>query len=225
MENLVSLPIFGIILTILCYFIGFSVRKLINSPLTNPMLVANVLVVLIICVTPLTLEQYMKGGSIITMFIVPATTILSLRIYRQRKLLKENLIPILLGCLAGSLSSLGVIALLCRLFSIDKTVTISLLPKSVTTAIAMELSVKHQGLGGLTVSAVIITGIFAAAFNPFFARSLKLKDPVAAGVAMGASGHAIGTAAALEMGEVQGAMSGIAIGIMGIITSLLFIFI
>ncbi|WP_010253269.1 LrgB family protein [Treponema primitia] len=224
MGNLIALPVFGIILTIICYFIGFRVGKLVHSPLTNPMLIANALVILIVCVTPLSLEQYMAGGSMITMFIVPATTILALRIYRQRSLLRANIIPILLGCLAGSFASIGSIALLCRLFSLDTAVTLSMLPKSVTTAIALELSVKNGGLGGLTVSAVIVTGVFSASISPFLIRLFKLKDPVAAGVALGASGHAIGTAAALEQGEIQGAMGGIAIGIMGIITSLIFIF-
>jgi putative effector of murein hydrolase len=159
------------------------------------------------------------------MFIVPATTILALRIYRQRSLLRANIIPIIFGCLVGSFGSVGIIALLCRLFSIDKRMTISLLPKSVTNAIALELSIKNNGFGGLTISAVIITGVFSAAFTPFLIRLFKLKDPIAVGVAMGASGHAIGTAAALKLGETQGAMGGIAIGIMGIITSLIFIFI
>jgi putative effector of murein hydrolase len=224
MENLIALPVFGIILSIGCYFIGFGVRKLVNSPLANPVLISNALVIAIVCLTPLSLEQYMKGGSIITLFIVPATTILALKIYRQRALLRANILPILLGCLAGSLSSIGIIALLCKLFAINGVVAVSMLPKSVTTAIAMELSIKHQGLGGLTVSAVIITGISSAALGPFFIKALNLKDPVAAGVAMGACGHAIGTAAALELGETQGAMGGIAIGIMGIMTSLIFIF-
>jgi putative effector of murein hydrolase len=225
MENLMALPVFGIILSIGCYFIGFGVRKLVNSPLANPILIANALIIAIVGLTPLSLEQYMKGGSIITMFIVPVTTLLALRIYRQRALLRVNILPILLGCLAGSLSSIGIIALLCKLFSINEIATLSMLPKSLTTAIAMELSVKHQGLGGLTVSAVIVTGISSAALGPFFIKALKLKDPVAAGVAMGACGHAIGTAAALELGETQGAMGGIAIGFMGIISSLIFIFI
>ncbi|MDR1596924.1 MAG: LrgB family protein [Treponema sp.] len=225
MGNLAALPVFGILLTITCYFIGFRAEKLIRSPLTNSMLIANALIIIVLCVTPLKMEQYMKGGGIITMFIVPATTILALRIYRQRSLLRVNIIPIILGCLVGSFSSLGIITLLCRLFSIDRTMTISLLPKSVTTAIAMELSVKNNGFGGLTVAAVIITGVFSAAFTPSLIRLFKLKDPIAVGVAMGASGHAIGTAAALKLGETQGAMGGIAIGIMGIITSLIFIFI
>jgi putative effector of murein hydrolase len=224
-ENLAALPVFGILLTIACYFIGFRVEKLLRSPLTNHMLIANALIIMVLCVTPLRLEQYMKGGGIITMFIVPATTILALRIYRQRSLLRANIIPIILGCLVGSFSSVGIIALLCRLFSIDQRMTISLLPKSVTNAIALELSVKNNGFGGLTVSAVIVTGVFSAAFTPFLIRLCKLKDPIAVGVAMGASGHAVGTAAALKLGETQGAMGGIAIGIMGIITSLIFIFI
>jgi putative effector of murein hydrolase len=223
--NLLALPVFGIILTMVCHFIGVKTAKLIPSPLTNPLLVANVLIIAVLCLTPLTIEQYMKGGGMITLFVIPATTILALKIYRQRSLLRANIIPILLGCLVGSFSSVGIIALLCRLFSIDTAITLSLLPKSVTTAIALELSVQHGGLGGITASAVIVTGVFSAAFGPFLIRLCKLKDPIAVGVAMGTSGHAIGTAAALELGETQGAMGGIAIGIMGIITSLIFIFI
>jgi putative effector of murein hydrolase len=99
-----------------------------------------------------------------------------------------------------------------------------MIPKSVTTAIALELVQKNGGIPGIAVTAVIVTGVSSAAFSPFFIRLFKLKDPIAAGVAMGASGHAIGTAAALELGETQGAMSGIAISLMGIITSLIFMF-
>jgi putative effector of murein hydrolase len=99
----------------------------------------------------------------------------------------------------------------------------SLLPKSVTTAIALELSEPYGGIPGVTASAVIVTGIFSAAVSPFLIKALRLKDPVAAGVAMGACGHAIGTSAALELGETEGAMSGIAIGLMGIITSALYV--
>jgi putative effector of murein hydrolase len=188
------------------------------------MIIANILILLILCLTPLTLEQYMAGGNIITMFIVPATTILALRIYRQRAQLKANVLPIIFGCLAGSVTSIVSVLAMCRFLNISEAVTTSLLPKSVTTAIALELSVKNGGLGGLTVSAVIVTGIISATLAPFFMKVLKLKDPIAAGIAMGASGHAISTATALELGEVQGAMAGIAISLMGIITSLIVIF-
>jgi putative effector of murein hydrolase len=188
------------------------------------MIIANILILLILCLTPLTLEQYMAGGGVIAMFIVPVTTILALRIYRQRALLKANVLPIVFGCLAGSLASVLSILAMCRLLDIDDVVIHSLLPKSVTTAIAMELSVNNGGLGGLTVSAVIVTGIISAVLAPFFIKTFKLKDPVAAGIAMGASGHAISTATALELGEIQGAAAGIAITLMGIITSIILFF-
>jgi putative effector of murein hydrolase len=223
MNYLFSLPVSGIIITIGCYMIGIGVRKKIHSPLTNPMLIANVLIILIILYTPITLEQYMRGGSMITMFIGPVTVILALRIYRQRAQLKANVIPIVGGCIVGSAASLFSVWVLGRLFNVDQVVTVSLLPKSVTTAIAQELSLKNGGLGGLTITAVMITGVFCSAFSPFFIKIFKLKDPVAAGVSIGASGHAIGTAAAIELGETEGAMSGLAMGLMGIVTSIIYV--
>jgi putative effector of murein hydrolase len=221
MEQLLSLPLCGILITIACYMTGVVINKIIKSPLTNPMVIANILIVLVILYTPLTLEQYLAGGNMITLFITPVTVILALRIYRQRELLKANVIPILGGCVAGSAASLFSVWALCGLFGLDRIITVSMLPKSVTTAIALELSRNSGGLGGLTVSAVIITGIVIAAFAPFLVQIFKLKDPVAAGIAIGSSGHAIGTATAIELGETEGAMSGLAIGIMGIITSVI----
>jgi putative effector of murein hydrolase len=223
MDYLLSLPACGILISIVCYAIGIRIRKLIPSPLTNPMVIANTLIILLIVFTPLTLEQYMVGGNMITMFIVPVTVILALRIYRQRAFFKANALPILAGCTVGSAASVFSVLFLCRVFAIDQAITVSLLPKSVTTAIALELAQKNGGAPGIAVTAVIVTGVFSAAFSPFFVRLFKLKDPIAAGVAMGASGHAIGTAAALELGETQGAMGGIAVSLMGIITSLIFL--
>jgi putative effector of murein hydrolase len=223
MEDLLSLPVCGILITIVYYAIGIQVRKLFPSPFTNPMIIANTLIILTIVFTPLTLEQYLAGGNVITMFIVPVTVILALRIYRQRALFKANALPILAGCLVGSAASVFSVLWLCRVFAIDQAVTVSLLPKSVTTAIALELARNNGGIQGIAATAVIVTGVFSAAFSPFFVKLFRLKDPVAAGAAFGASGHAIGTAAALELGETQGAMAGIAISLMGIITSIIFI--
>jgi putative effector of murein hydrolase len=225
MEQLLSLPLCGILVTVACYIIGVVINKTIRVPLTNPMVIANILIVLVILCTPLTLEQYLAGGNMITLFIGPVTVILALRIYRQREQLKANMIPILGGCLAGSAASLFSIWILCKLFALDRIIAASLLPKSVTTAIALELSRNGGGLEGLTASAVIVTGVVSAAFSPFFIKAFKLKDPVAAGIAIGSSGHAIGTSAAIELGEIEGAMSSLAIGIMGIITSVIYILI
>jgi putative effector of murein hydrolase len=223
MTELLSLPVFGIIITIACFSLGVQIKKLLPHPLVNPLFVANILLILLLCLTPLSMDQYMKGGNIIQLFVVPATTILAVKIYHQRALFQENVIPIIAGCIAGSAASIVSVLALCRLFKIDETVTASLVPKSVTTAIALELSNTHGGLVGLTISSVILTGMFCVAAAPFFIKVFKLKDPIAAGVAMGASGHAIGTSAALELGETEGAMSGLAMGIMGIITSLIYV--
>jgi putative effector of murein hydrolase len=224
MDNLLSLPVCGILISIICYAIGIRMKKMFPSPVTNPMVIANILIILLIVFTPLTLEQYMAGGNMITIFVVPVTVILALRIYRQRAFFKANALPILAGCAAGSAASVFSVLFLCRMFAIDRAVTVSMLPKSVTTAIALELAQKNGGIPGIAVTAVIVTGVSSAVFSPFFVKLFKLKDPIAAGVAMGVSGHAVGTAAALELGEIQGAMGGIAISLMGIITSLIFLF-
>jgi putative effector of murein hydrolase len=223
MDALLSMPAAGIIVSVAYFALGCRIRKRFPSPLANPLIIANILLILTVLFTPLTADRFRRGGDMITLFIVPATTILALKIYQQRALLKANILPVAAGCLAGSLASVGSVLGLCRLLAIDEVVTVSLLPKSVTTAIALELSARNGGLGGITLSAVIVTGIFSAVLAPLMVKLLRLKDPVAAGIAMGASGHAIGTAAALEMGEVEGAMSGIALALSGIITSVIFV--
>jgi putative effector of murein hydrolase len=223
MEQILSLPATGILICVAAYLGGVLIRKLIPHPLANPLVIANIIIILVILVTPLRPDQFLAGGGAVSLFIVPATAILGLRIYNQRAVLRANLVPLLAGCIAASAASLLSVWVLGRLFGIDDLIILSLLPKSVTTAIAVDLSAARGGLTGITVSAVIITGIFSAFFSPLIIKIFKLKDPVAAGVAMGASGHAICTAAALELGETQGAMSGIALGLMGIITSIVFV--
>jgi putative effector of murein hydrolase len=221
MNEILSMPLCGILVSIGAYLIGLRIRRLIPHPLANPLVIANVLIILVVLFTPLSSEQYLAGAGFISLFIVPATAALGLKIYRQWANFKANMIPILGGCIAGSVVSVASIWGLCRLFGIDRTITFSLFPKSVTTAIAIELSAKYGGLVGVTIPAVIISGVFSAFASPFFIKVLKLKDPVAAGVAMGTSGHAICTSAALELGETQGAMSGIAIGVAGLFTSII----
>jgi putative effector of murein hydrolase len=223
MESLLSLPISGILVSIACYSLGVLVRKLLPSPFTNPLIISNILIILVIAYSPITIEQYNAGGNLISMFIGPATVILALRIYRQRAQLMANIVPILGSCIAGSAASLLSVWFLCRLFRIDKIITMSMLPKSVTTAIALELSGRAGGLSGLAVAAVIMTGMTSASFSPFFIKIFKLRDPNAAGLAIGASGHAIGTATAIELGETEGAMSGLAMSVSGIISAIIFL--
>jgi putative effector of murein hydrolase len=224
MSGILSMPLCGILVSLGAYLTGVQVRRLIPHPLVNPLVIANVLIILVVIFTPLSTEQYLAGAGFISLFIVPATSTLGLKIYRQWASFKANMIPILGGCVAGSLVSIASIWGLCRLCGIDRTIAFSLFPKSVTTVIAVDLSVKHGGLVGVTVPAVILSGVFSAFASPFFIKALKLKDPVAAGVAIGTSGHAICTSVALELGETQGAMSGIAIGVAGFFTSIILLF-
>jgi len=222
-ESLLSQPICGVLITIVCYSLGLLIKKLLPSPLTTPLLIADILIILIIIYSPVTIEQYLAGGNLISMFIGPVTVILALRIYRQRAQLMANIVPILGSCIAGSAASLISVWIFCRLFGIDEVITVSMLPKSVTTAIALELSQRTGGLAGLTITGIITTGIISASFSPFFIKIFKLNDPIAAGVAMGTSGHAIGTATAIELGETEGAMSGLAMALSGIISAVIFI--
>lgn len=221
-DTLLSHPFLGLAASIAAYAVGSWIKTKTNSPLANPLLIATVLVVAAIHLTPLTPAHYQNGGAMVTMFIVPATTVLAIQINRQWQMLRANLLPILGGCLAGSIVSIASVWLLSRLFGLDAVITASLLPKSVTTAISMELSEKAGGIPSLTVSAVILTGIASAVLSPFLMRIFRLKNGIANGLAMGTSGHAIGTAKAIEMGESEGAFSGIALCVSGILTSLVY---
>ena len=223
MEELLAQPFLGIIITIIFYAIGVWIRKKVPSPFVNPLLIAVILMILLFVLTPLTPEQYQVGGGMVSMFILPATVGLALYVYHHWVLFKANIVPILTGCLAGSAGSLFSIWGMCRLFGIDDLIRFSLLPKSVTTAIAVELSEQKGGIPAITIFAVILTGISSTVLSPFMIKLFKLKDPVATGVAFGTSGHALATTKALEMGEIEGAMSGVSIGLSGLLTSILYI--
>ena len=166
-------------------------------------------------------ETYNQGGAFITMFLTPATAVLAIPIYRQRELLKANFLPIVSGALVGSIVSLVSVIIFSRMFGLDKAVLVSLVPKSVTTAIGLELSVSLGGIQTITMLAIIISGIGGAIIMPSILKFCKIENSIAKGIAMGTASHAIGTARALEMGETEGAMSGLAIGVAGLITVVL----
>lgn len=221
-DSLLSHPYCGLVVSVAAYAFGCRVKAKTRSTLANPLLLSSVAVVLLIYCTPLTLEQYRAGGGLITLFIVPATVALALQINRRWDALRANWLPVAGACVVGSAASIASVWLLCRAFGIDGEAVVSLLPKSVTTAIAMDLSERSGGLPSLTVSAVVLTGMTSAILSPLFLRALRLKNSIAAGVAIGMSGHAIGTARALEIGETEGAFGGIALGVAGVATSVLY---
>lgn len=224
MSELFASPFFGIALSILAFWVGVRIQKKTGLVVCNPLLIGIVLVVGVLLLFRIPYESYHQGGEIINMFLAPATACLAVAIYGKIRILKENWLPILVGCVVGSAASMGSILLLCRLFGLDAAMTASLLPKSVTTPIAIELSAQAGGVPAFTVAAVIFTGILGAILAPLLVKLFRVEDPVARGVAIGTSSHAIGTTKALEMGQLEGAMSGISIGVAGIATVLIFLF-
>lgn len=221
MSDIYANPLFGIALTILAFQFGVFLNRKTKSPIVNPLLIAIIFVIAILQIFDIPLQAYNNGGNIINMLIGPATAVLGYSIYKQVTILKKYFIPIVAGCFVGSLASIGSVYGLCKLLSMENTLLSSLIPKSVTTAIAIEISEQLGGIPSITVAIVIITGVLGAVLGPFLIKLFHIDHEVAQGVAFGTASHAVGTSKALELGEVQGAMSGIAIGVSGIITVIL----
>lgn len=223
-EAVLTSPFFGLALSIAAWCGGLWLQKKTKWVLCNPLLIASLVVIAILAVFHIPLADYNQGGDIIKLMLGPVTAVLALNIYDERKVLKEYFFPVLAGCLVGSMASLGSVLLLCRLFALEDMLTASLLPKSVTTAIAVGIAESQGGMAGIAAAAVVLAGVVGAVFAPLFAKWFRVTDPVAQGLATGACSHALGTAKAMEMGELQGAMSSIAICVCGIFTSILALF-
>lgn len=218
LEAVLYSPAFGIFLSLLAFGAGALCHRYIKSPVVNPLLVGVALVILFLSVTGIPLKAYEEGGDVISLFLAPATTVLAYSIYKQIALLKKYFLPVCLGCLAGTLVSIGSVIGLCRLFRLDEQLTAAMIPKSVTTPIAMEVSRSLGGIPSITVAAVVITGILGSILNPLLIKLFRIRNPIAAGVGIGVSSHAMGTSKAVELGEIEGAMSGVSIGVSGIFT-------
>lgn len=224
MRELLASPYFGIFLSIAAYALGCGLNRKFRTPLCNPLLIAIVLVVGVLLVFRIPYEDYNAGGDIISLFLAPATACLAVGIYSKLAVLKKYWLPILVGAVAGSASSMLSVYALCRLLGLDEQLTVSLIPKSVTTPIAVGIVESAGGLTPITVVAVIVTGILGAILAPAMIRLFRISDSVAAGLAIGACSHAVGTSKAVELGEVEGAMSGLAIGVCGVVTVVLSLF-
>lgn len=217
-ESLYYSPYFGIILSVVCYEIGLFISRKLKTPLANPLFIAILLIALVLKVFHIPMEAYREGANLITLFLAPATAALAVPIYKNLQTIKYNLKPILLGTMAGSLSSILVVFTLCKFFRLDETLTASMLTKSVTTPIAISITEQLGGIVPIAIAAVIATGTIGAIAAPFMIKLFHIKEPIAQGLGIGTCSHAMGTTKAIEMGELQGAMSGIAIGLAGFFT-------
>jgi len=225
MNEIFASPFFGITLCILTYEIGVWIETRTRLAVANPLLIAVVLCIGVIKLFSIPLASFNVGGELVSVFLGPATAVLALAIYLQLARLKKYLLPVLAGTIVGSVVSVTSAFWLCRLFGLDAALTKSMLVKSVTTPFAIAISKNIGGIPSVSVAAVVLTGILGAVFAPLLIKLFRVKSPIAQGVAIGTSSHAVGTSKAIVLGEVQGAMSGVAIGMAGVVTvglSLLF---
>lgn len=224
-EFLQNIPLFPLVLTFGAYQLGLWCQKKWKSALLNPILIAVVLVVAVLLLTGYPNESYQGGMQGLSWLLTPATVCLALPLYRQVQVLKKSLPAILAGILAGTVVSLGMILAMCRLLSMDAVLTVSLLPKSITTAMGMVLSENAGGIGSLTAAAIIITGILGSLFGTMLCKLFRITDPVAQGVAFGTASHVVGTSRANQVGQLQGAVSSLSLAVAGILTAILFPFV
>lgn len=215
-------PIFGITLTLLAYNIGIVTYRKFKSPFCIPILVAIVIMIPFLLIFDISNEAYQKGGSIITLILGPATASLAISMYRKISIVKANILPMLVGTFMGSISCIGTIFVLGKLFGLEDAVIYSTLPKSVTVPIALELSTATGGIPPITVVCVVFSGLLGALLAPFLIKLFKIKNPVAIGLALGTSSHGVGTSKAIEIGEVEGAVAGISIGLAGLMTVIIY---
>ncbi|MBQ5703205.1 MAG: LrgB family protein [Peptococcaceae bacterium] len=218
MSELLYSPYFGVIATIFAYQAGVSIQKKVKHPLANPILIAVLLICTLLVIMDIPLEAYQEGGNLIYLFLAPATAALAVPIYKNWQILRLNWKPIIAGTMAGSFSSIVIVFALCKLFKLEESLTLSLLSKSVTTPIAVGITEQLGGIVPIAIAAVIFSGITGNIMAPFLVKVFRVEDPVAQGIGIGTASHAIGTTRAITMGELQGAMSGLAIGLSGLWT-------
>lgn len=221
MNDIINSPLFGVLISLTAFEIGSLIYKKTKLPIFNPLLISIVLISVLLTSFNISYESFNKGGQIISFFLGPSTVILALPLYKKINLLKKNAFAIVLGILNGSIVAMISVVLLSKFFGISDELTASLIPKSITTPIGIEVAKQLGGIPSVTVVIIIITGIVGSIVVPPLLKLFKIKDKIAVGIALGTSSHAIGTAKALEIGESEGAMSGLSIGIAGIITVLL----
>ena len=211
----------GVVISLLAYYAGVILRKKTGKSFVNPLLISIILVIAFLLLFRVDYASYQASAKYLSWFLTPATVSLAIPLYLQLERLKKNIRAILVSILAGSVASMGSVLALSVLFGFTHTQYVTFLPKSITTAIGMGVAEEMGGITAITVAVIIVTGIFGNIIGEALCKALKISDPVAVGLALGTSAHAIGTAKAMELGETEGAMSSLAIVTAGIITVLL----
>ena len=216
---------FGIALTVAAFMVGAMCQKKLKLAIFNPILIGAALVMVVLWVLKIPVGQYQAACKKLTFLLTPATMCLAIGFYEQVQKLKKHIPAILVGVFGGSLASLLSVGLLCRLLGINRVLTVTLLPKSVTSAIGMVLSEQAGGIGAVTTAVIAITGVLGNMMGPWLCKLFRLKDPISQGVAYGTAAHVMGTSRAMEISPLVGAVSSCALTLAGLITTVLFSFV
>lgn len=221
MTEFFQLPIFGVFITLVAFFSAIALRKKIKFVLFNPVLIASTLIILFLVVFDVSFEAYNEGGKYLSFFLGPAIVALGVLFFEKYQLIKHNIYPFLLAVCSGGIISVLSVSSIAIIMNAPDIIIKSILPMSVTTPIAIEITKITHGIPSITAGVVIVVGIFGNAFGPAFLKAFGIKSTTALGAALGTAAHGIGTARAIEEGHLTGAYSGLAMCVNGVLTTLI----
>lgn len=208
----------GVSVSLISYMIGVYLKKKLNVGLFNPLLISIAVTIIFLVLAHIDYDAYNEGARYLSWLLTPATVCLAIPLYEEFELLKSNVRTVMCGIISGVLTSLITILVLALFFGLTHEEYVTLLPKSITTAIGMGVSEELGGYVTITVAVIIITGVIGNILAEFICKIFRIEEPIAKGIAIGSAAHAIGTAKAMEIGEVEGAMSSLSIAVAGILT-------
>ena len=217
-EFLLESQFFGLFLSLAFFQLARWLNRKAGREVISPLLFATLLCIAVLLVFDIDFEVYNRGAQYLDVLLTPATICLAIPLYRQYELLRRNAVAVLAGSVAGVAAHMAGCLLMLAVFRMEAAEFITLLPKSITTAIGKSLSAELGGYPAITMAAIMITGLFGAAIAPALLRLFRVRDPLAQGLAIGTASHAAGTSTAVQMGEVQGAASSLAIVVTGLLT-------
>ena len=217
-EFLENSVFFGAVISFLGYELGLILKKRFKAAILNPLLIWIIAVIAVLLLLRVDYDSYNEGAQYISYLLTPATVCLAVPLYEQLTLLRKNFRAVVAGLISGVLASLVSVLLMALLFRLDHQQYVTLLPKSITTAIGMGVSEEMGGIVTITVAVIIITGILGNMIAEAVFKCFRIEEPIARGLALGNAAHAIGTAKAMELGPVEGAMSSLAIAVAGLLT-------
>ncbi|WP_343338256.1 LrgB family protein [Terrisporobacter petrolearius] len=221
MEQILNTQLFGLVTILAFYNIGLFIQKKAKKPIFNGLLICIILIILFLKITNIPYEKFKIGADIMNFMLGPVTVVLAVPLYRQFDLFKKHLKEILIGIVVGVVTSFIIITIIGKLTLTNNEIVYSILPKSITTPMGISLVNALGGVESITVVCIIATGIFGNILGDLVLKIGKITHPVSKGIALGTAAHAMGTSKALEMGEVEGAMSSLSIGISGVLTVML----